>query len=156
MSSTLAAWAVLFVSKGWESTTGDAIQRRLTLLVLGLLVGAAAWGLAEFLMVQPPWLVDINWAGTENAPNALYDNLNNPLMWGYVAFFGCLMGAVRWWRQADPLRSTEPGLWRTAACVLGALVVQVFIPFPSGFLIAVTMAEQSRLPHHSWIAKNVS
>ena len=74
------------------------------------------------------------------SPNALYDNLNNPLMWGYVAFFGCLMGAVRWWRQADPLRSTKLGLWRTAACVLGALVVQVFIPFPSGFLIAVTMA----------------
>ena len=47
---------------------------------------------------------------------------------------------LRWWKQADPIRSSRFGLWRTGLVLLGALIVQAFFPFPGGFVIAASTA----------------
>jgi len=141
MTSTVAAWGVLIVSKWWEPSSGDAVRRRFTLLITGLVVGLVAWGLSQFLAIQDLYLVEpIEGLGLEDTPNALYDYHHQPLIWAHLAYFGSLFGLMRWWRQSDPIRSTRLGIWRTAVCLLGALIVQLFFPFPGGFLIPVTTA----------------
>ena len=67
----------------------------------------------------------------------------------YLVFFAGAFAILRWWRQADPLRPSRLGIWRTAVCLLGALIVQVFVPFPSGFFILVctAIAVQIAAPH---------
>ena len=53
-TSVLGAWAVLVPAKLWEGTRGDQTLRRVTMLVIGLGVGAAAWGSAEKTMSRLP------------------------------------------------------------------------------------------------------
>ncbi len=151
MTSTLAAWAVLFTSKWWEGREGETMSRRFALLLAGLAVGCGSWALASFLSIRPDYLAEpIEGLGLESIPNALYDGYNSPKFLAYLAYFGFLFGILRWWRQADPLRSNRLGIWRTALCLLGAVVVQAFFPFPGGFLIPVTTAVAVQLSAPFW------
>ncbi len=151
MTSTFAAWGVLFISKWWEGKEGETMSRRFALLLAGLVVGGGSWALANYLAIRPEYMMGpLEGLGLESAPNALYDGYNAPKVLAYLAYFGFLFGILRWWRQADPLRSTRLGIWRTAFCLLGALVVQVFFPFPGGFLIPITTAIAVQLSAPYW------
>ena len=49
------AWAVLMPAKLWEGTRGEQALRRFALLVIGLVFGAAAFGLDRLLLVNLPF-----------------------------------------------------------------------------------------------------
>ena len=47
---------------------------------------------------------------------------------------------LRWWRFADPLRTTRLSMLMTVGCVLTAILIYFVMPYPRGFLIAATMS----------------
>ena len=143
ITSTLAAWSILFTSKWWETTKGDAILRRFVMFGAGLVVGVTSWLMAGQMNLQPRYMsfvTEMESLGHESLPNSLYNVNGDPLAFGYLAFFGCLFVVLRWWKQADPIRSSRFGIWRTGLVLLGALIVQAFFPFPGGFAIAAATA----------------
>ena len=65
----------------------------------------------------------------------------------YVAYFTFLMPVLRWWRQADPLRSSRFSLWSTAVCIGWAALFSLAWPFPPpwGMMTAATIAVSVQL-----------
>ena len=61
---------------------------------------------------------------------------------GFLVYFGGLMVALRWWRQADPLRTTRVSVWAVAACALWAWVLHLIWTFPQplGLMLAAVIA----------------
>jgi hypothetical protein len=145
-------WTVLTFSKLWETSDGDNATRRFSMLGAGLGLGLAAYGMNEFLAI--PWsdlpavmthsdCVAQEWEG-------FYSSNGTPLLPAYLAHFALLLGLVRWWRQADPLRTKRFSLFAVIGAVIGELVVNAIfhMPQPWGILIAVgsSMALQLSSP----------
>ena len=137
LTSIAGTWAVLIPSKFWEGRRGEAILRRFVLMVVGLAVGALAFGLAEMLMVTLPG--DPNFPEGQAPPN-FYAADGHPLVMAYMACFGTLFLLLRWWRQADPLRSTRLSLWSLAVSALVAGLVAGMWDFPQPWLMYVAGA----------------
>jgi eukaryotic-like serine/threonine-protein kinase len=135
------AWTVLIFSKLWEASEGDNATRRFSMLGAGLALGGVAYGLNEFLAI--PWsdlpspmsvkdCLAYEWGG-------FYSKDGTPLLPAYLAHFAMLLGLVRWWRQADPLRASRFSVFAVIGSVIGALVVNAIIriPQPWGVFVAV-------------------
>jgi hypothetical protein len=153
LTSVLGTWAVLIPAKLWEGTRGDEALRRVTMLVVGMGVGAAAYGGANLLLVQfndaPAFHKFVHFDFGSN----FYDAQGTPLLLAYVAYFGALFAGLRWWRQADPLRRTRLSVWSVGVCVLGAWVVDWIWQFPQpwGVMVAAIVSTSVQLvsPHVS-------
>ena len=107
---TLGSWAVLVPSKFAEGKVEDQTPLRLTLLLLGTLVGLAAWGLGDALMLKAPgWrepidvgrgLITHEMLGWQLGSDTL-----NPAIAVYTSYFAFLFLVPRWWRQTDFTRN---------------------------------------------------
>ncbi len=157
LTSVAGAWGVLIPSKLWEGKSADAAVRRFSMLVV-LGVGMAAWGLQEVFWVSLPreFTVEPVFADArEGLPPSSYSEptaggafiAHSPMT--YLSYFAFLFLLVRWWRLADPLRSTRVSLWATALCVTWAGAIYMFWPFPAswghfpqpwGFMLAAVIA----------------
>ena len=141
-SSVLGSWAVLIPAKIWEGQRGDAVLRRFVMLVIGLVLGAASFGLANFLVVNlhPDWRFG-SMAHTERFGADFYID-GTPQILAYLAVFGFMFVIVRWWRQADPLRSTRLSIWYTGVAVFFSWAIAAFWAFPQpwGLMLAATIA----------------
>jgi hypothetical protein len=140
--SVAGAWAILAAGKVWEGNKGEQILRRFALLAVGLLVGAAAWGVDVALMVQPAFDLDVRSVSDRQLPSAMYDPSGSPTLPVYLVYFAGLFFLVRWWLQADPARYTRLSLWSTTVCVLWAGAIHLVWPFPQpwGLMIAAIMS----------------
>ncbi len=135
--SVLGSWSVLIPSKLWEGLRGDAMIRRLFLMVVGMGVGVAAFALGQWLLVSLPASADYPEPLDSVIPssiNVFYGQDGHPLLWAYVACFGSLFFLVRWWRQADPLRATRLSLWSLIVTVTIAGVAAWLWQFPQPWL----------------------
>ncbi|HEY1602468.1 MAG TPA: protein kinase [Pirellulales bacterium] len=141
LCGTLGAWGVLIPAKFWEGRQGDAVLRRFVLLGIGLIFGLVAFESGPKLMrivldneVDMPH-VQIDGRGAYNVEG-------QPEVMGYLAYFGFLFFIVRWWKQADPLRSSRLSLWSVTVCVLAAALVNCVWQFPQpwGMMIAGTIS----------------
>jgi hypothetical protein len=141
--STLGSWLVLVFGKFWEGHEGDSTLRRLMLMVLGLGLGAAAWGLKDFLYVSlsadwrlPPPVTE------KFASDRFFDSEGAPTLVTHMAYFAFLMLVVRWWKLADPARPARLRLWPVLATGFWAWVLYFFWPFPQpwGAMVAASMA----------------
>lgn len=142
LTTVFGAWSVLAVNKLWESREGDAVLRRFVMLIVGLVIGATAFGISNYLQVRltdnlvirglPGWNVSPNMYGVDGS-------LKLP---AFLVYFGLLFAIVRWWALADPLRMSRFSLWPTAVCVFWAWVWHMFWPFPQpwGFMLAASIA----------------
>jgi len=144
--TTAASWAILVASKCWESERGDSTQRRIIMLVTGVLLGALCWVAGSALLGDMASADIGNFWKTKLLANSL----------GSLAlYFGILFLLPKWWRQADPLRKTRLSLWDTGWYVLMAFVVSIFWPMTqpwSIFLIgAISLTVQLSAP---WISKS--
>ena len=139
LTSILGTWTILAASKMWDGAGEEPALRRFTMLALGLVVGAASCALALALQVQPTYLLEAP-RTLHEYPTALYENNGTPNILGYLGYFAGLFVALRWWRQADPLRNTRLSIVATFLCVMWAIVLFAFLPFPRGFLVAATMS----------------
>jgi hypothetical protein len=154
----LATWAVLIPAKFAEGRMEDQTTIRLVMLILGGLVGAAAYGISEMLLVTLPRgyePVDAGWglishellrwpSPPQRGQVAPYGSISFS---SFVTFFAFLFVAVRWWRRAEYVRSVRLSLWSVAACVFAAWLVHLFwwFPQPTGMLVAGTVALATQL-----------
>ena len=123
------AWSVLVPAKLWEGVRGEPMIRRFVLMVLGLGLGAAAWIAATLFQVALPH--DPHAAGPQYPSlQGFYDAGGRPLLMAYMAVFATLFFAVRWWRQADPLRASRLSLFAMFACALAAWLTAMIWGFP--------------------------
>ena len=141
--TTLCAWAVLIGGKFMESSLGEPIRRRFSMLVVGMLVALVAFGLSQFLMIDmvtmsaheaaqyPQWQRSMLEAGT-----------GAPLLPAYLAFFGAVFATVGWWKQTDPLRSSRLAVGRLVTTgVIGLIWMQIWpFPGPWGYYLPVAIA----------------
>jgi hypothetical protein len=141
-TSTLAAWAVLIPGKLWEGREGDPILRRFVFLMIGLLVGAAAYGVFDGLLVHLPNQIDWDLNRPHRNLDQLYDSQGSPLLMAFMTYFGFLFLVPRWWRQADPLRRTRLSVVAAAVVGFWAWALHQFWPFPQpwGVMAAVTIS----------------
>jgi eukaryotic-like serine/threonine-protein kinase len=128
--SLLATWTILFFAKRWENRPEDTLIYRFVMLTCGLALGGIGWGLSEFLMV--PWdSVMI----IRTVPRALdwsgFYSERNPSWPAFVAYFGLLMGCIRWWRQGDILRRYRFSLFTVLWSVMVAALVCGLVYFPT-------------------------
>jgi hypothetical protein len=141
ITSVAGSWAILLLSKFWEGHTGDHAIRRFCMLATGLFVGAFACVLSHFLMLDPSYLAGLH--GTDTPMGtlpALYDVTGSPRMLAYMGYFGILFLLLRWWLNADPLRSSRFGIFPTIVTVLFAVLLHAALPIPRGFMVAATIA----------------
>jgi serine/threonine protein kinase len=138
LTSVAGTWGVLVSSKCWEGSAGEASLRRFTMLAIGLLVGGAAFLLSQLLAVEPTYFLDI--PTIHNYPTALFEPEGTPNALGYLGYFAGLFLVPRWWKQADLLRPARLSVWATLLCVLWAIVLFAFLPFPRGFMVAATVS----------------
>ena len=114
---TLGSWAILVPSKFAEGKLEDQVPMRLTLLLLGALVGVAAWLLGDALMLNTPgWREPVERrAGLVIARNAGLARDGRaariPRVAIYVAYFAFLFLLPRWWRQTEFTRDARLSLW---------------------------------------------
>lgn len=151
ITATIGAWLVLAIGKCWECQEGDPWMRRFVMLSAGLGLGIAASGAAAFL--------GVTFAGGMHADvspllnyQAWYQN-GQPMLPAYLAYFGCIFAAIRWWGQADPLRAARFSLFSTGLTVMWAWLLHTifYFPQPWGIVLAgaVSVATQLSAP---WIS----
>jgi hypothetical protein len=147
LTSVLGAWAVLIPTSLWAGTPGDQTLRRVTMLVIGLVVGAVAYLGSTMLLVQFSDSAHVhNFVQLDFGKN-FYDAQGAPLLGAYLAYFGALFAGIRWWKQADPLRRTRLSVWNVAAAVLAAWVVDWIWRFPQpwGLMVAAIISTSVQL-----------
>jgi hypothetical protein len=148
---TLGSWAIMIPSKFTEGKVEDQVPMRVTLLLLGGLVGLAAWGLSEALLVQIPSQHNL-----QDSPGIIsHELLNwskpaagvNPSVAAYATYFAFLFMIMRWWRQAEYTRDSRLSLWRVVMAVFCAWLVHVFwaFPQPAGMMVAGVIAFTTQL-----------
>ena len=134
LASLAGTWAVLIASKLWEGVRGDAMLRRFVLMVVGMGLGLAMFGAGEILMVHLPAAVGYQKLLNFKSPPSFYDSYGRPLMMAYLACFGTLFFAMRWWRQADPLRRVRPSVWTLLVTIVVAGAVAHVWQYPQPWL----------------------
>ena len=131
----LASWAVLITTKAFEGTRVAGGHRRFLQCLAGCLVGAAAFGVQQYLLVtlqqadySPEYRTLADGAYTFGSLS-LSESLQ-PTLLGYVAFFGGLFLLRHWWRNADSLRYRRLAVGSVLLTTLVGLVLSLLTAFP--------------------------
>jgi hypothetical protein len=144
LSAIIGTWGVLIPAKLWQGAREDATLRRFAMLAVGLLVGAAAYGIQTGLLVNLPYEMNHHLPPPFNG-NAwrrdFYDVYGKP-SYAYLTYFGFLFFIMKWWRQANPLRHSRLSLWSVAVTVFCAGVANMLWPLPQpwGLMLAATIS----------------
>lgn len=125
----LGTLGILLLGKLWEREAKAGIGRRLVMAGTGAAVGAAAFALANYLMVPLGQDLGREFDGLALS-DALYDTSGSPRIAALMAHFAVLFAALRWWRSADPLRNRRFSVWATAVAVVGGWALHQFLPVP--------------------------
>jgi hypothetical protein len=125
---------------------------RLTLLLLGAVVGAVAWYIAQLLLLNvPSWgdPVSIDRGLLSNEflkwPMGSNDMVISPAY--YIAYFAFLFLLPRWWRQTEYTRNGRVSLWWVVLCIGWGWLLHFFwwFPQPAGLLVAGVIAVSTQL-----------
>lgn len=131
LTSIVAAWLATGVIKWTEAAVhrhrieGHDGMRRLGLTAAGVLTGAAAWWIADFLQIDVGRLyaaqqVDGLFEAIGERPLiAIADGQRAPTLLGYIVFFGGLFGLRAWERQIELDRGAR---FRAASVMLTVLI----------------------------------
>lgn len=149
---TIGSWAILIPAKFAEGKIEDQVPMRLTLLLLGALVGAVAWYLGQTLLLNTT-----AWGDPVSFREGFLSN--ELLEWPksvstmavapqyYIAYFAFLFLLPRWWRQTEFTRSGRISLWWVAGCAGWAWLVHClwWFPQPQGMMVAGVIAVATQL-----------
>jgi len=131
--SLLAAWAVLATAKWYEGTGVRSAKRRVMTMLVGVLVGASAFGVDEFLLVRFTQ-ADYSQARADSLVRAIGNvelvRALQPTLIGYVAFFAGLLLFRRWWCHADSFRRKRVAVGSILLTTLVGLVWSLVVAFP--------------------------
>lgn len=115
--SVFACWIVLASGKLWELSSGEVWLRRVTMVVIGSVIGIAGWTAADFYGIPLSNPDSFHSSGlTEFQISGI------PVIPAYLIFFMVLFGALRWWYQVDPLRKTRLSVWTVGLCFVWAVL----------------------------------
>ncbi len=143
-TSTITTWSVLTASKSWEHREGDHWLRRLTLMFVGLVVGATSFAIGNLFILDGFAIT------SELKANAVPQFVGWPLLTSFLVFFASWLGITRIWSLADPSRRARFGIWMVGMqWVLAVIIAQVvnIDPIIFGMLaVVVTLATQLAAP----------
>lgn len=149
--SVLASWTLLALGKSYEPSDGEWFQRRFTMLITGVLIGAVALMAAGFFQVDFSTASRIDFNPIQSTKFA-YDG-GNPMLLN-VLFFAGVFGVLRWWRLVDPTRRTRLSIIGVGLCLVWAAIfshVLNYAPLLNCMLIVVvSIAIQLSAP---WISR---
>lgn len=101
--SSLGVIGLLCLGKLWESGSGGGWKRWLSTTLLGALIGGFAYAVSLPLQLDPAVLrLDGSFVGSGVLPQ-----FQLSLWSAYLIFFAAVFGTLKWWRQADPIRSAR-------------------------------------------------
>jgi serine/threonine protein kinase len=150
--ATLGSWAILVPSKFVEGKLEDHVPMRITLMLLGALLGLIAWGVAEGLMIhmtgwREPIDVGSGLFSHEMLGWTKISNGANPAASVYVSYFAFLFVLPRWWRQTEYTRTARMSLWTVICCVFTAWLLHIFwwFPQPIGLIAAAIISLSTQL-----------
>ncbi len=126
-TSIVACWSVLVISKFWEHQMETSSFKRLSMLAIGLVVGAVAFFAAGSFSID---LTDKTTFDFGSETTALFAIQGMPVLPAYLIFFAGLLGILRWWRQADPARSTRLSIVAVGVCLIWATVLSHLLELP--------------------------
>jgi len=151
MVGTLGSWAILVPSKFVEGRLEDQAPMRITLMLLGAILGVAAWSIGDAVMLkQPGWHepmdVGRGLVTHEMLEWRIQDGANPPIA-VYVAYFAFLFVLMRWWRQTEYTRGSRMSIWCVSSCVFMAWLLHIFwwFPQPLGMMAAGVIALSTQL-----------
>lgn len=139
-TTLLSSWCLLAVSQSYHGHEIDPALKRFRQLVVGLLVGAFAYLLSEWLYYQPTYLVPIPRGLRHGLTDKLYDVQGFPTAYAFLGYFAGLFGLARWWRFSDPMRAHRMAWWPTFSVGVLAAAWNVILPMPLGVLVATSIA----------------
>ena len=130
----IAAWALVIPAKMWEGRSGDVVVRRLIQGGIGVGVGALAFVIQQFLLLNENPLLITNGNGGAFDGHigriSLLDGRNEPTMAGFMVFFGLLFLIRRWWWQADSFRKSRFRISSALVTLLLGVILTSMLPFP--------------------------
>jgi serine/threonine protein kinase len=135
---TLGSWEVLLLGRWWQRTDEERSVRLLHGLVAGLALGAMAWALSAWSLVQlsdslaTPSVVHPSWVAQ------MYDPAGRPELAAFASYFAVVFVSVHWWKHCDPLRRSRLHLGAVLWTVLAAWLWNMLWQFPQpwGFFVA--------------------
>ena len=130
----MAAWGLMIPAKMWEGKAGDTMVRKLIQGGIGMSVGAMAFVLQQFLMINDTRLLHADGtsvlSGGQLGRISIIDAQGFPTMAGFMAFFGMLFLVRRWWWQADSFRKSRFRISSALVTLLLGVVLTGLLPFP--------------------------
>lgn len=136
--ATLASAAVVVPAKFWLEPADDSWSRRLVLMGLGLVLAVAAVWFDGF-QLPLPWSAGSQadslrpLTSTETARHPFFgllypDNRALAVLPGYLAFFGLMFLALRWWKISEPHRPQRFSIKAVVATAFLAYLLLFLLP----------------------------
>jgi hypothetical protein len=152
--ATVASWALMIPGQLAEARMEDHAPLRFINLLLGAVVGLAAWAVAQSLYLDIPSSADFAPGPWDTLSAQLfsqrYEGLHQAYMDGavqmppamYAAYFAFFFLVLRWWRLSESTRSARVSLWLTAwtAFIGWAMTFFWWFPQPMGLMLAGVIA----------------
>lgn len=149
--TALGAWAAILPAKMWEGRGGDGFLRRMMTGLLGAVVGVAAFGVDDSLMVDLPVRgvmdpVATQLANQQFVPVSLSYGDASRLI-GYVFFFAVLMAVRRWWFHVDSYRPHRIRVTSVFWTAVAAWLLSLTTHFPVEWAVlwAIAMSTTAQL-----------
>jgi eukaryotic-like serine/threonine-protein kinase len=126
------SWAVLTATKFWTTRVHDSVARRGVLLVMGALVGVGALWLNGWLPRMPA--AEAMTVAAFGPDHVIWSSLGTSegisIAAGYLAYFGLVFCALRWWRMTDRRRSSRFSFFPVLAAAFWGLLLLLVWPWP--------------------------
>jgi hypothetical protein len=144
LSALFGAWSVLILGKFWEGRTGEALLRRLCMLLVGLLTGFVSYGLSQWLFANPTYDQGYFLGANDAIVKWNHDVLTpqgEAELPAFLMYFALLFFAPQWWGYADPLRSVRLSILSVVWIAIVASLLHLVAPFPQpwGMLVGLVM-----------------
>lgn len=141
--TALGAWAAILPAKLWEGRGGDGTLRRIMTGIAGALVGLAAYGTDDSLMVDLPVRgyeqISSQVAGSEFLPVSLSHGDASRLV-GYMIFFSVLLVVRRWWYHVDSFRPHRVRMMSVFWTATAAWLLSLATGFPAEWAVLWAIA----------------
>lgn len=139
LNSIVGCWALLTISKNWETKAGNPWLRRAGMIGTGLAIGAIAFYSAGSFNINLTELALEDYQARESNQFMIR---GLPTLLAYLVFFAVLFGILRWWKQTDPLRKTRLSVLSVSLCLIWATVLShVFnVPLTGCCILAVVVS----------------
>jgi serine/threonine protein kinase len=138
LMSMAGSWAVLVPAKLWEGVKGESMPRRFVMMILGLGLGLLAWLAAGYFQVDFPQYYPRAHFNNPVPENFFRDG--QPTIIAFTVIFGLLCSLIRWWRMADPLRTSRLSMLSVGWAIFITGAVAFFLHFPQPWLMMLAGA----------------